>query len=397
MNLLEQLKAIDSKKISDEDIKKELKEAIEMYDERIPETITNAEFLMEMIKDSFPKSIKGNEEKTEGEYVKESEAKEAIKSGKEVVAEIPGGETYTVENNKELKEALKKAHELKVATSDKKNKQKKKQRKRKNWKEVNNFLGRTEKVIKYKVKEVEVKQEEAIDLLEQRNMPTYQVLKSREIERKDGSLFMRSYLDDEMAYSRYEMGMPLYGEAKGGKIYIIKSLPELVQSFNDGHNHFTPTEDMIQEIPVKKMEAKEVDNIKVDNVEPEKPLKKKITKENKDECDKILAEIKALLNNHKTIKTQTPKPAKPAKKKALSVLVKDSVVSIMKRVITREKTSKRKVDVKKFEAAIKKGKEFLVALRKASNGISDDNDQMIAAFEKQMNEIVSTFQDKKAA
>lgn len=388
MNLLEQLKAIDPKKINDEDIQKELKEAIEMYDERVPETLTNAEFLMEMIKDSFPKAINNNEEKKEGEYVDESEAKKAIKTGKEVVAEIPGGETYIVENNKELKEAVKKDHELKVKVSGKKDKKNKKEKQvKKKWKEVENFLGNDEKLVDYKSKDVEFTQDEAIKIIEKRNMPTYKAKKSIEIERKDGTVFERNYLDDDEAFGRYDMGMPLYGEANDGKVYTIYSLAELVQSFNDGHNHFTATDDMIKEVAGKKIDTKEIDKL----------LKKKITKENKGECDKILADIKALLNKHKTVKSQAPKPAAPAKKKALSVLVKDSVVSIMKRVITRDKNSKKKVDVKKFEAAIKKGKEFLVALRKASNGISDDNDQMIKSFEKQMNEIVSTLQEKKAA
>lgn len=395
MNLLEQLKSIDQEKINDKDIKKEIKEAVDVYDERVPETLTNAELLLAMIKDSFPKAINGKEEKTEGETVTEAEAKKAVKTGKEIVAEIPGGETYTVENAKEIKEAVKKDHELKIekpAKIVKKKKDKKvnqKKQTKKKWKEVENFLGKDEKLVDYKSQDIEVTQEEAIKILENRNMPSYQAMKSKEIERKDGSVFERSYLDDDEAYGRFEMDMPLYGEANDRKIYAIYSLAELVQSFNEGHNHFTATDDMIKEVAIKSLDSKGIDKV----------IKKKITKENKGDCDKILVDIKGLLEKHKNVKSASKavKPAVPPKKKALSVLVKDSVVSIVRRVVSREKNSKKKVDIKKLEAAIKKGKEFLIALRKASNGISNDNDQMIQSFEKQMKEIMTSFEQKKAA
>lgn len=167
-------------------------------------------------------------------------------------------------------------------------------------------------------------------------------------------------------------------------------MAELMQSFKDGHHLFTEENIENQVSKQKQIEEKETPH------EPkkpgEKPSRKTITKDNKEECAVILSEIRKLLDNHRSTKTANrPVP----KKKALSVIVKDGVVNIMKRVIGREKNSKKKIDVERFNAAIKKGKEFLMALRRASGGISDENDQMINTFEKQMKELIE--HDKKAA
>ncbi|HEX8547503.1 MAG TPA: hypothetical protein VF691_11115 [Cytophagaceae bacterium] len=128
------------------------------------------------------------------------------------------------------------------------------------------------------------------------------------------------------------------------------------------------------------------------------PAKKKITQDLKGGCKDVITEIKRVLATFQGKK----KPKAPTKKKALAVIVKESVVIIIKRVLEREKrvNPKKNVDVEKFKSVIEKGKDFLIALRKASGGISDENDQMITSFENQVNEIltvIETSQEKEAA
>lgn len=126
---------------------------------------------------------------------------------------------------------------------------------------------------------------------------------------------------------------------------------------------------------------------------PSAKEKKKITKENKDTCKAVITEIKGVLSKFQ----ESKKPKKPVRKKALAVVVKESVVVIIKRVLEREKrvNPEKHIDTRKFTSVITKGKDFLKALRKASGGISDDNDQMITSFENQVNEILASIEKKQ--
>jgi hypothetical protein len=379
MNLLEKLKTIDKSKIKDKEVVKELEIAIENYDEKVPESMSNAEMILEIVKETFPDALGVNEtKKSEVKQVKEPEKKEDYEGNEEV--------KKTIKNKKKIKEKVKKDPDLKVEEVDKSKKFTITEEIKKK------ILGKGEKLVKFKPRNLEYTEEEAIEELTKRKMSKNKSKESKEMERKDGTGFKRSYLNDEEAYQKLIKGKPVFGKAKGGTIYLVKSMAELMQSFKDGLNLFI--EENIENHVSKPKQMVEKENHPVSKEPEEKPSRKTITKENKEECAVILSEIRKLLDEHRSAKTKTTNTPAP-KKKALSVIVKDGVVHIMKRVINREKNSKKKIDVEKFNAAIKKGKEFLMALRRASGGISDENDQMIKSFEKQMKELVE--QDKKAA
>lgn len=125
---------------------------------------------------------------------------------------------------------------------------------------------------------------------------------------------------------------------------------------------------------------------------PAKKVKSKLSREN---CGPLIGDLKKLVEKHSSGRTR-PAVVKPVKRRPLATVVSENIVSTIKRVIEQEKRSKGVEHIKKnmFERTIQKGKEFLLAIKKDSGGISSDNESMIAGFESQIREILKQFETK---
>lgn len=203
-------------------------------------------------------------------------------------------------------------------------------------------------MLKFIEDNLEQDDEEAEMLIDRLNSSSYRPATKRLIERKDGSKFYRLFLDDYSAKIAFERKKPLYADTMLETIYSVRTPSMFIQSLTNGYNHFIADDSHIEEITESEEKANE----------PEiQSKKKKITSENKGECEIIISEIKNVLSKYQSKKPNTPKE-KP-KKKPLAVLVKDSMVSIIKKVIVKEKArTKKDIDPKKFDPVIAKGKDF---------------------------------------
>lgn len=125
-----------------------------------------------------------------------------------------------------------------------------------------------------------------------------------------------------------------------------------------------------------------------------KPTKPTMTKEDKDKCDALMAEIKALLRKHQG--TRQPRTKKPNTRR-VSTLVADkvfnSVAGAVRKEMGREKIGKVKVD--KLRDVRDNGEKLLRSIRQALGGISTDNDGFIKHFSGLMNELISEVEKKQ--